>query len=57
MLKPIETSGDSEGNDDVPALNLTSMDEEGDDDLNAFMDEFELNTQGESFRRPLRKAE
>jgi len=32
------------------------LDEEG-DDLNAFMDEFELNTQGENFRRPCREAE
>jgi serine/threonine-protein kinase OSR1/STK39 len=31
-------------------------DEEG-DDLNAFMDEFEMNTQGENFRRPCREAE
>jgi len=27
------------------------------DDLNAFMDEFEMNTQGENFRRPSREAE
>jgi hypothetical protein len=32
------------------------VDEEG-DDLNAFMDEFEMNTQGENFRRPCREAE
>jgi serine/threonine-protein kinase OSR1/STK39 len=32
------------------------LDEEG-DDLNAFMDEFEMNTQGENFRRPCREAE
>ena len=31
-------------------------DEEG-DDLNAFMDEFEMNTQGENFRRPSKEAE
>ena len=31
-------------------------DEEG-DDLNAFMDEFEMNTQGENFRRPSEEAE
>jgi len=32
------------------------LDEEG-DDLNAFMDEFEMNTQGENFRRPCRETE
>ena len=31
--------------------------EEEGDDLKAFMDEFELNTQGENFRRPYRQAE
>ena len=33
------------------AIQQQQLDEEG-DDLNAFMDEFEMNTQGENFRRP-----
>ncbi len=32
-------------------VNQEQLDDEG-DDLNAFMDEFEMNTQGENFRRP-----
>lgn len=33
------------------SVNQEQLDDEG-DDLNAFMDEFEMNTQGENFRRP-----
>jgi len=40
-----------------PQPQPTVQHEEEGDDLNAFMDEFELNTQGENFRRPARKAE
>jgi len=40
-----------------PQPQPTIQHEEEGDDLNAFMDEFELNTQGENFRRPARKAE
>jgi len=36
-----------------PAASQPQEDDEG-DDLNAFMDEFEMNTQGENFRRPAR---
>ena len=32
----------------------TQQEEDEGDDLNAFMDEFEMNTQGENFRRPAR---
>lgn len=32
-------------------------DDEDDEDLNAFMDEFEMNTQGENFRRPKTQSE
>jgi serine/threonine-protein kinase OSR1/STK39 len=35
----------------------TIKEEEDPDDLNAFMDEFELNTQGENFRRPASKQD
>jgi len=42
---------------DIAALEAQTQQEEEGDDLDAFMDEFELNTQGENFRRPSRQAE
>ena len=62
----LQTGGEHYGREDAPQhrrQNSTSTpitqttqqdDDDDDDDLNAFMDEFEMNTQGESFRRPSR---
>lgn len=40
-----------------PAVQQDDDVEEEGDDLDAFMDDFEMNTQGENFRRPARNAE
>lgn len=42
---------------DIAIIEAQTQQEEEGDDLNAFMDEFEMNTQGENFRRPSRQAE
>jgi hypothetical protein len=49
-----EKQSDGSGSDYVAAPAAVAAAEEEPDDLNAFMDEFELNTQGENFRHPLR---